>query len=226
MEIRKIQIAGRIIDCFYYKADNDKKPGIIFMHDLTGLNKTNHKTAQILSEEGYHVLLPDLYSEIGIRKYCVRQLFDELARNNSDTGNAPLNEVLEILDHFKAFPEVDQENIGMVGQCLTGGFILHAAIREEVKAPVVFHHSFGREGSGFPMRCAPLVKNKIQGHYVYLDAFCPPSRIKKLENELGDKLEKHMYVLPHGIPHLFFNNAQGKKAFNRMRDFFQTQLKS
>ena len=224
MEIRKIQIAERIIDCFYYPTGGDKKPGIIFMHDLTGLNKTNHKTAEILSEEGFHVLLPDLYSEIGLRKYCVRQLFDEMARNNSDTGNEPLNEILEILDHFKTFPEVDQNNIGMVGQCLTGGFILHAAIREEVKAPVVFHHSFGRKGSGFPSRCAPFVKNKIQGHYVYLDAFCPPSRIKKLEKELGDKLEKHMYVLPHGIPHLFFNNAQGKKAFNRMRDFFQTQL--
>ncbi len=227
MQIRKLELNNRSIDAYYYpSADGNKKaPGIIFLHDLTGLQDVNLKTAQIISEGGFNVLVPDLYSEMGIKKYCVRVFFDEMVRNNHPNGNEPLTEILEIIDHFKAYEEVDEQNMGIVGQCLTGGYILHAAIRPEIKAPVVFHHSLGREGSGIPKSCSSLIKNKVQGHFVYLDAYCPAGRIKKLEEELGDKLEKYMYVLPHGIPHLFFMNNQAKKAFERMMSFFDSQLK-
>ncbi|MCB0501559.1 MAG: dienelactone hydrolase family protein [Bacteroidetes bacterium] len=227
MQIITIHLNTRDIDAYFYPAanGNDKAPGIIFLHDLTGLQEVNHKTAQIISEGGFNVLVPDLYSEMGIRKYCVRVFFDEMVRNNQPNGNEPLAEIMEIVDHFKAFDEVDGDNLGIVGQCLTGGFILHAAIRPEIKAPVVFHHSLGRKGSGIPSGCSALIQNKIQGHFVYLDPFCPAGRIKKLEEELGDKLEKYMYALPHGIPHLFFRNGQAKKAFERMMTFFQSQLK-
>ncbi|MCP4123370.1 MAG: dienelactone hydrolase [Bacteroidetes bacterium] len=224
MQIIKMQLHTRTIDAFYYPSSRKKAPGILFLHDLTGLQDVNHKTAEILAEEGYNVLLPDLYSEMGRHKYCVRFLFEEMLRNNYPDGNEPLDEILEILDHFKEFDGVDEKQMGMVGQCLTGGFVLHAAIREEMKAPVVFHHSLGREGSGIPSRCSALIQNKVQGHYVYMDPFCPPTRIKKLEEELEGKLEKYMYALPHGIPHLFFRTRQGRKAFDRMMDFFKTQL--
>ena len=199
-------LKDRKVEAFYYKKDNKKRPGIVFLHDISGI-------------------VPNLYSEMGPSKYCVRMVFEEFARNNEAGGNEPLNEVLEILDHFKAFPEVDNNQLGMIGQCLTGGFILHAAIREEVKAPIVFHHSFGRNDSGFPAGCAGLVKNQIQGHYVYVDPFIPSHRLKKLEKQLGDMFEKNMYYLPHGIPHFFFNTSEGKKAFKKMVSFLKKSLK-
>ena len=218
-------LKDRKVEAFYYKKDNKKRPGIVFLHDISGIVPNLQKTAELLMEEGFHVLLPNLYGEMGPSKYCVRMIFEEFARNNEAGGNEPLNEVLEILDHFKAFPEVDNNQLGMIGQCLTGGFILHAAIREEVKAPIVFHHSFGRNDSGFPAGCAGLVKNQIQGHYVYVDPFIPSHRLKKLEKQLGDKFEKNMYFLPHGIPHFFFNTSEGKKAFKKMVSFLKKSLK-
>lgn len=228
MQIEKLELQHRTLDAFYYPAKGTTlpAPGIVFMHDLTGIQKANHKAAGILSEEGFNILLPDLYSVIGQRKYCVQFFFNELVRNNHAEGNEPLHELFEIIDHFKAFDDVDEDQMGIIGQCLTGGFVLHAAIRPEMKAPVVFHHSFGRSGSGMPASCAALVRNKIQGHYVHMDPFCPPGRIRQLEEQLGDKLEKHMYWLPHGIPHVFFRTGQGRKAFNRMMHYFKTQLKS
>lgn len=225
MQLIKLELKERTIDGYYYSAGKAKAPGILFLHDLTGLQKANHKAAEILAAEGYNVLLPDLYSEMGQPKYCVRFLFDEYIRNNHPDFNEPLHEIMEIIDHFKTFDEVDDQELGMVGQCLTGGFVLHAAIRPEMKAPVVFHHSFGRKGSGIPSACSSLIRNKVQGHYVHLDPFCPPGRIKKLEKELGENLEHYMYWLPHGIPHLFFNSKQGRKAFDRMLQFFHKQLK-
>jgi carboxymethylenebutenolidase len=228
MQKIQFQLMHRTLDAYYFEASGKKKrPGIVFLPDLTGVQKVNLKSAEILCHEGnFNVLIPDLYSGgINMQKYCVQFFMNEMIRNNNSKDNAPLNEFFEILDHFREFDFVDEQQMGVIGQCLTGGFVLHAAIRTEVKAPVVFHHSFGRAGSGIPKSCSALIQNKVQGHFVYLDAFCPPSRIQKLREELSEKLEDYMYVLPHGVPHLFFNNAQGKKAFDRMMTFFKTQLK-
>lgn len=211
---------------WYQPETSDKRPGILFLPDLTGIQPATHKSAKILCETGqYHVLIPDLYSGgSSLPKYCMQFFFNELVRNNEADGNPPLQEFFEVLDQFRHFDGVDPDNIGVVGQCLTGGFVLHAAIRPEVKAPVVFHHSFGWKGSGIPKSCSAQIQNKVQGHFSYVDPMCPASRVQELEKELGDKLEKHFYMLPHGIPHLFFNNEQGKQAFARMTDFFKQQL--
>ncbi|MBK8351041.1 MAG: dienelactone hydrolase family protein [Saprospirales bacterium] len=227
MEKVQMPLLNRTIDGYFYEAvSGEKRPGIVFLPDLTGIQKTTHKCAEILSEEGnYNVLIPDLYSGgTSLRNYCVQFFMNSLVRNNEPTGNAPLAEFFEILDQFKEFENVDADNIGVVGQCLTGGFVLHAAIRPEVKAPVVFHHSFGLKGSGIPKSCSSLIDKKVQGHFSYVDPMCPVWRVKKLEEELHGNLEAHWYTLPHGIPHLFFNNDQGQKAFNTMMSFFETQL--
>jgi len=227
MEKVLLPLLNRTIDAYYYNANsNEKRPGILFLPDLTGIQKTTHKSAEILSNEGnYNVLIPDLYSGgSSLKKYCTQFFFNSLVRNNEPTGNPPLTEFLEILDAFKDFENVDENNIGVVGQCLTGGFVLHAAIRPEVKAPVVFHHSFGLKGSGIPKSCSSLIDKKVQGHFAYIDPMCPVWRVKKLEEELHGNLESNWYNLPHGIPHLFFNNEKGQLAFNRMMSFFETQL--
>jgi carboxymethylenebutenolidase len=227
MEKISLPLSGRNMDAYlYHAAEKGKRPGILFLPDLTGIQKTTHKSAEILSEEGnYQVLIPDLFSGgMGMRKYCMQFFFNALARNNEPEGNIPLKEFFEVLDQFKKMDGVDNDNIGVVGQCLTGGFVLHAAIRPEVKAPVVFHHSFGWKGSGIPKSCSAQINNRVQGHFSKIDPMCPTSRVDKLEKELDGKLERHTYMLPHGIPHLFFNNEQGKLAFERMTEFFNEQL--
>ncbi len=227
MEKIQLPLLNRTIDAYLYAASSENRPGILFLPDLTGIQKTTHKSAEILCNEGdYNVLIPDLYSGgSSLQKYCVQFVFNSFVRNNEASGNAPLAEFFEILDQFKELDVVDENNIGIIGQCLTGGFVLHAAIRPEVKAPVVFHHSFGLKGSGMPKSCASLINKKVQGHFVYIDGFCPVWRVKQLEKELSGDLETNWYNLPHGIPHFFFNNKQGEKAFQRMSEFFETQLK-
>jgi carboxymethylenebutenolidase len=227
--LEKIQLPllNRTIDAFFYPSKSKaNSPGILFLPDATGVKEVTKKSAEILCNDGgYNVLIPDLFSGgVGMQKYCVQFLFSEMVRNNEASGNAPLAEFFEILDQFKEIDGVDKNNIGVVGQCLTGGFVLHAAIRPEVKAPVVFHHSFGWKGSGIPKSCSSLIQKKVQGHFSYIDPLCPAWRVRQLATELEGQLEPHWYPLPHGMPHFFFNNNEGKKAFQHMLDFFQQQL--
>lgn len=224
MKTISIPVGKRIIEAEWYSGGEGVKPAVIFIHDLMGIVDATRQTAEALSKEGLHVILPNLYSEIGGPKYCMRQFFTAALRNNEDLDNEHLAEIHKIIDYTKQSPEVDAERLGIVGQCLTGGFVLHAAIRPEIKAPVVFHHSFGLKGSGIPAHCSALIDKEVQGHFVHVDPFCPKTRVNKLKKELGENLQEYWYNLPHGIPHLFFNNDQGRLAFQRMLQFIKLQL--
>jgi dienelactone hydrolase len=118
MEKVQMPLLNRTIDAYFYEAaSGEKRPAILFLPDLTGIQKTTHKCAEILCTEGdYNVLIPDLYSGgSSLRKYCVQFFMNSIVRNNEQQGNAPLAEFFEILDQFKEFENIDAENIGVVG---------------------------------------------------------------------------------------------------------------
>ncbi len=220
-----IPLAARTIDATVYVYRDAEAPGIIFLHDLMGAVPVVHEAAKAIAEEGYHVLVPDLYSGgITQAKYCTSHIFSKAMLFNEVQHNDHMEEIHRIIDFFKTFRNVKGNGLGIVGQCLTGGFILHAAIREEVKAPVVFHHSFGITGSGIPEESASQIQNTIQGHYSNFDPLCPKARVDKLQQQLGNKLVRYQYWLPHGIPHLFLKNKQAETAFSRMIHHFKENL--
>ncbi|MCB1147532.1 MAG: dienelactone hydrolase family protein [Leptospiraceae bacterium] len=222
--MQKIRIKDREIEAHYFQGGDGPKPGIIFLHDLTGIQASTLNTAEIIAKNGYHVLVPDLYGELGMPQYCLRILFDKIALTNEE-GNVGLEEIQDLIDAFKAFPEVISDRLGFVGQCLTGGYVLHAALRSEIKAPILFHHSLGLTGSGFPDSCAGRLKNTVQAHFSNFDLLCPPWRANALEKQLGSKLKRYDYNLPHAIPHLFQLNDEGRRAFDNMMGFFKEHLR-
>jgi len=224
MELIQAPISSRTINLEFYSAGEGERPAVIFLHDLIGIVPATRQTAKALAAIGVHVLLPDLFTGGKGAQYCVRTLFTAAIRNNEDTDNPHLEEIQEIINFVKTLPGINGHKLGIVGQCLTGGFVLHAAIRNDIKAPVVFHHSFGQRGSGIPSHCAVLVEQQIQGHFVNIDPFCPKGRVQKLKKQLGAKLEDHWYDLPHGVPHFFFNTDQGRQAFERMLNFIRLNL--
>ncbi|RME88764.1 MAG: dienelactone hydrolase [Candidatus Hydrogenedentota bacterium] len=220
----RIRLSNRSINAYYYRAGTGFRPGILFLPDLMGVNDTLKESAQLLAQEGYHVLLPDLYSDEGMAKYCLRMLFQwDFVSNKAN--NSGMKEIREILEFFRSIPEVNGDKIGVIGQCLTGGYVLHTAYLEGVKAPVVFHHSFGVVGSGMPEEDARKICQKVQGHFVHVDPFCPESRVNELKKQLGNYLEVNYYdYLPHGIPHFFRLTSEGKRAWTNMVRFLKMQL--
>jgi carboxymethylenebutenolidase len=152
-------------------------------------------------------------------------MFFDRAFVTNEPDNPGVREVFEIIDQVKTIPGVDAARIGLIGQCLTGGFALHAALRDDVKAPVVFHHSFGVTGSGMPAESARAIAKCVQGHFVTIDPLCPRSRVNELKEQLGAFLEVNYYDwLPHGIPHFFRRTDEGRRAYINMMRFLKMQL--
>lgn len=228
MQNIQIHLGKRKINAYLYPnrtAPEKKGPVVIFLPDLTGVVPVLKESADRLAGEGFHVIVPDLYSDMGGPRYCMRTFFTKAIRNNEALGNEALDEISTMVAEVKQMDFVDEERIGIVGQCLTGGYILHMALRPDIKAPVVFHHSFGLEGSGIPAEDAARVCQNIQGHFVKVDPFCPPSRVEKLLSQFGDKMEAHIYPdLPHGVPHFFRLTESGRLAWTNMVRFLKAQL--
>lgn len=223
-----VTTASRNLQCEWFSGAGDaaRKPTVIFLPDLFGVTDGLRENAARLAAEGYNLVLPDLYTSTSARRYCLRMVFDAACRNNAADA-PPLQEIHCIVDAVKARPDVDAKRIGLIGMCLTGGFALHMALRDDIKAPVVFHHSFGREGSGLPDACAAQISKSIQGHFVSIDPFCPKRRVDALAAQLGEKLERNTYhAIPHGIPHFFRSHPQGRKAWDNLLRFLRLQLQA
>lgn len=212
------------MDVNIFKNGDAKQPAVVFLPDLTGVAETQLETARLLALEGFHVFVPDLFSHEGAARWCLRMFFN-MAFVTNQADNPGVTEIYQVIDHIKTLPYVDGNRIGVIGQCLTGGFALHCALRDDVKAPVVFHHSFGLTGSGMPEDSARAICKNVQGHYVKIDPMCPKSRVDQLKEQLGGYLETNYYDwLPHGIPHFFRRTDEGRRAYINMVRFLKMNL--
>lgn len=217
-------LSNREIDVHVFQNGDAKQPAVIFLPDLTGVGETQLETARILALEGFHVFVPDLFSHGGASQYCLRMFFN-MAFVTNEAENPGVIEIHELIDQIKNLPYVEPTSLGVIGQCLTGGFALHTALRDDVKAPVVFHHSLGVTGSGMPEGSARAICKNVQGHFVQIDPMCPRARVEKLKEQLGGYLEMNYYDwLPHGIPHFFRRTDEGRRAYINMVRFLKMQL--
>lgn len=222
MEKISIQAQGREIEVEVFAPETDQPaPGILLLHEIFGVLDAYRKDAEDLASRGYLVYLPNLFTG-GAKQYCVRALVSEAARKNRST-NGPNLEVHDLLDALKADARCNGR-LGMLGACLTGGFVLHMAKREDMHAPVIYHHSLGIEGAGVPKEDSLEGIEKLQGHWSSVDPFCPARRRNKLIKELGDRVEAYVYNMPHGFRSGSRMLKDSALVWERTLDFFQRQL--
>ena len=108
-------------------------PGVLVLHESFGLNDDMRRIASRFAEEGYAVLLPNLFSH-GSRIVCLSRVMTDMVRGSID------REIADILAARAALAEredVDADRIAVAGFCLGGGFALIAATKPGFKAAAV-----------------------------------------------------------------------------------------
>lgn len=224
VECQTILLGQRPIQVeIYYPSTAKAAPGILYLHEIYGINDAYRADAKELAARGYLVYLPDLYSG-DARGYCVRAMVNSVARNNS-ANNPQFAEINELLDVLKNDPACNGQ-LGMLGMCLTGGFVIQAAMRSDMKAPVVYHHSFGLQGAGIPLDEEAKLQEiqRMQGHWSRIDPFCPAKRRQRLINKLGDRLDAYIYNIPHGFRSVARKTQAAALAWQRTLEFYDEHL--
>ena len=226
-ELAEYRLNGRTVHVEIYRPRSTPvTPAILYLHEIYGVIDAYREDAEELASRGYRVFLPNLYSGGMARKYCVRAAVTSAGRLNS--AISPLyKEIAELLRIMRAEPSCDG-TLGMIGMCLTGGFVIQAAMREGVEAPVIYHHSLGLQGAGVPSDEEPeLAKiQRMQGHWSRVDPFCPAPRRERLKRLLGDRLDDFVYNIPHGFRSLARKTDASALAWRRTLAFFDQNLGS
>jgi carboxymethylenebutenolidase len=124
------------------------RPGLLLIYEAFGMTDEMARVARELSEEGWTVLIPDLFAR-GRKPLCVAATLKAMA-----TGSGPALGDLEAARRYLAdLPEVDADRIGVVGFCMGGGFALLLATTGRYKAAAPFYGAVPKE---IPASC-PVV---------------------------------------------------------------------
>ena len=108
------------------------RPALLLLYEVFGLVPEMKRVARELADEGYVVLIPDLFDR-GPKPLCIARA----VRAISQQKGQPLDDLEAARRWLAARPEVDASRIGAIGFCLGGGFALVLAMtgRYQVAAP-------------------------------------------------------------------------------------------
>jgi len=177
-----------------------KGPGIVLAQEIFGVNATMRQVADYYAEEGYVVLVPDLFwrqqpgVELGDtpddfqKAFGFYQGFDE---------NKGVEDIAAAMAALRARPE-HAGKLGVLGFCLGGKLAYLAACRTDADAAVSYY-GVGIENA---LDEAANIRGRLLLHIAELDKFCPPPAREKILAAIGGKPNVALYVYP-GVDHAF-----------------------
>lgn len=105
-------------------------PAIVFYMDAPGIREELYDMARRIAEQGYYVILPDLFYRFGIIRFPFR---DDNTRKIWQTAMANLSnaQVMDdtrtLLEYLEGQDAAKTKAIGSIGYCMSGRFITAAA---------------------------------------------------------------------------------------------------
>ncbi len=213
----------------YDDALSDKRPGVLVVHDWTGLRDEPKKRADELAKMGYTVFAVDMYGK-GVRPTDPKDAGAQASIYKNDRALMRAR-VKAGLDELLKQPNVDASKIAAIGYCFGGTTVLELARSgADVKGVVTFHG-----GLGTP---APEDAKNIKGKVLVLhgadDPYSPKDEVLAFEDEMrkaGIDYQVHLYG---GAVHSFtireagsdnsrgaaYNAAADKRSWEAMKQFF------
>jgi dienelactone hydrolase len=183
-------------------------PAVILMHELPGMIPQCVELAEHIASQGFTVFLPLLFGEpnqpftvpttlINVARICLGKEFYCFAKNQS----SPITNWLKALCR-EAKQLCNGQGVGVIGMCLTGGFVLSLMADESVLAPVASQPSLPisispshKAALGISPDDLATAKVRTEEGVRLLalrfseDSTCPAARFATLRREFGDKVE-------------------------------------
>jgi len=201
-EVEIIATEGRLMKALVADAPDEQgpKPALILLHEIFGINNAMRATARLFAEEGYLVVLPDLF-------WRIEQGID-LGYDEADVGKAMslfqqfdiaagLGDVAATVAAAKALPN-SNGSVAVLGFCLGGTLAVASATLDDVEASVAYYPvALNEFKSAGALRC-PVVM-----HFGGDDPYCPPEALTSIRERFAGASVK-IYEYPNAS-HAFYN---------------------
>ncbi|MCW3606256.1 dienelactone hydrolase family protein [Burkholderia cenocepacia] len=204
-------------------------PGIVLCHEIFGANATMRDVADYYAEEGYTVLVPDLFWRLapGIEFDDTAADFERaMALYREYDENKGVEDIGAALAVLRRRPECTGE-AGVLGYCLGGKLAYLAACRLPDVAAAVSYYGVGIEHA---LDEAAHLHGRLVLQIAELDRFCPPDAQQRIAAALAGRDGVEVYVYP-GVDHAFaraggdhFDKAAAVMAHQRAIAAFRAAL--
>ena len=205
------------------------RPGVLVIHDWTGVQDYAQQRTRQLAELGYVAFAADIYGK-GVRPTDPKECAAEAGKYK---GNLPLlrKRVQLGLDQLKLQPQVDPKKLAAIGYCFGGTSVLELARSgAEIDGVVSFHG-----GLGTTMPAQPDgVKAKVLVLHGAVDPFVKPEEVNAFKEEMKKANVSLEFVAYPDAVHSFTKKAAGndpskgnaynekadKESWSEMKQFF------
>jgi dienelactone hydrolase len=186
-------------------------PGILLMHELPGMIEQCVRLADHLAGQGFTMFLPLLFGEANVKNslartalYTAQICISREIRAFAAETDSPIADWLRALAREIRTRRPEGRGIGVIGMCLTGGFVINLMLEDVVRAPVACQPSlplttFGapRDAlSASPATLAQAVRKAAETSLLCYrfdqDRICPRERFDRLAREFGPSFEGHL----------------------------------
>lgn len=202
----------------YDDAKTETRPGVLVIHDWTGVQDYAMSRAKQLAELGYVAFAADIYGK-GIRPTDPKECAAEAGKYK---GNLPLlrKRVQLGLDQLKLQRQTDPKKLAAIGYCFGGTTALELARSgADVKGVVSFHGGLGSS--------LPAEEGKVKANILVLhgadDPFVKPEEVAGFKAEMEKAKVPMQFVAYPGAVHSFTKKAAGNdpskgNAYNEEAD--------
>jgi len=213
----------------YDDAVTTKRPGVLIIHEWTGLGDYVKTRAKELAELGYVVFALDMYGK-GVRPQNTQEAAAQakIYRDDRSLMKARANAGLEVLKKQKL---IDPSKIAAIGYCFGGGSALELARSGADIAGVVSFH--GNLDTPNP-EDAKNIKAKVLICHGGADPYVPREQVEAFEDEMQNAGVDWQLNVYGGAVHSFTNPSSGndpsagvaynekadKRSWQAMKDFF------
>ena len=184
----------------------DKRPGILVVHEWWGLNEYPRKRAKQLAELGYIAMAVDMYGDG--KTADDPQTAQELATPFYKDPQLAKTRLDAALNKLKEYKQVDTANIAAIGYCYGGFVVLNAAkLGADLKGVVSFHGNL----SGVPVN-KQLLKAKILVCHGAADQFVKQTEVDAFKHSMDSAGVDYTFKAYPNATHAFTNPAATEKG--------------
>lgn len=217
-EVAEVSVGGGSMAVHTARPEGDgKSPAVIVIQEIFGVNANIQRIAERFANEGYFAAAPEMFHRSGagvdIPYAEMERAFGERGKLSNDDIQADLRATL---DYLRSNPNVDADNVGIVGFCFGGMVAYLGSTMDGIEAAAVYYG-----GGILPRPDAPAgtprlldatadaVRAPIIGFWGDQDGGIPVSNVQEIESVLtskGKAIENHVY---EGAGHGFFCDDRG-----------------
>jgi dienelactone hydrolase len=212
----------------YDDAIKIKRPGVLVVHDWTGLQSFTKKRTEQLARLGYVAFAADIYGQ-GIRPKNAEESGAQakIYRQDRQLLRDRANAGLKVLQNYAL---TDPKRIAAIGYCFGGGTVLELARSgANIQGVVSFHGNLDTPNP----EDAKNIKSKVLVLHGANDPFVPEEQVNAFEKEMRQANVDWQLISYGGAVHSFTNpeakdNPKGalynpiaeQRSWTAMRQFF------